>query len=307
MANERLTGSDSTLYKYKWGTPLTTGVATKGAIYKIAKKSVSSAVTTLLDGDLVADNLITTTVNSVPIATAFVTTHEATMTAHIAAISAGTSCTAVANGTKGITITAPAGVNLVVTQAVTLGESRAEATVTPSDVFGGDFEVGDIWMGDGVKTFTTDDSASLGTEEIIHDCAKFDFSMSADSIEVTVLKDKVKKYRKGKNDMTGNISGINFVSEMRKAGSVLNRFLKVIVGDSNHTNAPVVNTLDNSDFYIKAYLNDEKDNGSTQVFLFGQVELYGYSLGADIGSAQEWSSEVKFIGADPVIWMLDNV
>jgi len=180
------------------------------------------------------------------------------------------------------------------------------ARTTGTTVFPTGYAVGDLWQGDGVKAFTADESASLGTAAIVADCSSFSFDIAADSIEVTVLADNVKKYRKGKNDMTGSVTGINFISEMRKAGSILNRFLKVIVGDDKGNSAPVVNSLDGSDFFIKAYLNDETAIGDTQVYLFGQVELYGYKIGADIGSAQEWTSDVKFIGADPVIFILDN-
>jgi hypothetical protein len=174
-----------------------------------------------------------------------------------------------------------------------------------ASIFDG-FTVGDLWMGDGTSAFTTGDSAYLMTETLIEDCSSFSFELNADEIEVTVLKDQVKKYRKGKSDMSGTITGINFISEMRKAGSVLNRFLKVVTGKSLHTAKPVVNDIESGDFYIKAYLNDETAVGETQAFLFGQVELFGYSLGAETANAQSWSSGVRFIGADPVIWIVDN-
>lgn len=92
--------------------------------------------TTLLDADLVASNVITTTINGEAIASTFATSHAATMTAHIAAINADAELaalgiSAVAGATnRGIVISAPAGLDLVVTQAVTLGASQAGATVT---------------------------------------------------------------------------------------------------------------------------------------------------------------------------------
>ena len=57
---------------------------------------------------------------------------------------------------------------------------------------------------------------TLMAETLIEDCSSFNFELNADEIEVTVLKDQVKKYRKGKSDMSGTITGINFISEMRK-------------------------------------------------------------------------------------------
>jgi len=182
---------------------------------------------------------------------------------------------------------------------------KIASKATSASIFG-DFEVGQLWMGDGTATFTSTDTAYLMAETLIEDCSSFNFELNADEIEVTVLKDQVKKYRKGKSDMSGTITGINFISEMRKEGSVLNRFLTVVTGKSKHSAAPTVNELASGDFYIKAYLNDETAVGETQAFLFGQVELFGYSLGAETGSAQSWSSGVRFIGDDPVVWIVDN-
>lgn len=93
-------------------------------------------VNTLLDGDLVASNVLTTTINGTAIATTYATSHAASMTAHIAAINANSTLAAagigaVANGARGIDITAK-GLDLTVTQAVTAGASQANATVTVS-------------------------------------------------------------------------------------------------------------------------------------------------------------------------------
>ena len=45
MAIDRLTGADATLYKYTPKTSAeTTGVATKGAFYKIASKATTSSI-----------------------------------------------------------------------------------------------------------------------------------------------------------------------------------------------------------------------------------------------------------------------
>ncbi len=198
------------------------------------------------------------------------------------------------------------GTSALETGVATKGAFYKIASKTTSASIFGDFAVGQLWMGDGTSEFTATDTAYLMAETLIEDCSSFNFELNADEIEVTVLKDQVKKYRKGKSDMSGTITGINFISEMRKKGSVLNRFLTVVTGKSEHSTAPVINDLESGDFYIKAYLNDETAVGETQAFLFGQVELFGYSLGAETSSAQSWSSGVRFIGDDPVVWIVDN-
>lgn len=215
MAKDRLVGSDATLEKATFGSPLTSGTATLGAWYKIVLKT----------GDTVF----------------------------------------------------PAG-----------------------------YVAGDLWQGDGVATFSATNSASLATFTTVMDCSSFSFELAADAIEVTVLADDVKKYRKGKTDMTGTIEGITFVSEIRKAGSILNRFLRVVTGDTAGNDTPVLNQVDGSDFYIRGLLQDDDAIGESLVFVVGQVELYGYNLGAAAGDAQTWSSEARFIGADPIVYVMDS-
>jgi len=178
---------------------------------------------------------------------------------------------------------------------------------TGDTVFPAGYEVGDLWQGDGTKTFSATNSAAPATFTTVADCSSFDFQFSADEIETTVLTDGVKKYRNGKTDLSGTIRGINFVSEMKKAGSLLNRFLRVEVGDKTSIVDATLNLVDGSSYYLKAMLQDDETTaGESAVFLTGEVELFGYSLGADMGSAQEWESGVRFINADPIVHIISN-
>ena len=115
-----------------YGSPVYGPVGVENAAYGPHKDKA----TTLLSADLVTSNVITTVINSISVASTFATDHATTMTAHIAAINAkaeliALGITAVAGATnRGIAISAPAGLDLVVTQAVTLGGSQATATIT---------------------------------------------------------------------------------------------------------------------------------------------------------------------------------
>ena len=173
-------------------------------------------------------------------------------------------------------------------------------------VFPAGYVVGDLWQGDGVKTFSVTNSAALATFAVVADASSFSFDLSSDEIEVTVLADDVKKYRKGKTDMSGSIEGITFVSEIKKAGSIVNRFLRVVTGDSAANTPAVLNEVDGSDYYIQALLQDYDAIGETVVFLFGQIELLSYNLGAAVSDAQNYTANVRFIGADPIIYAVDQ-
>lgn len=193
------------------------------------------------------------------------------------------------------------------TGSATKGAWYKIIALTGTTVFPAGYVVGDLIQGEVSMTFSATNSASQATFADVQDCSSFSFDITSDEIDVTVLIDGVKKYRKGKTDMSGTISGINFVSEMEKAGSILNRFLRTVTGDSIGAVTAVINNVDNSAYYIRAMLNDDVTTvGEKQVFLTGQVELFGYKLGADVGSAQTWESGCRFIGNDPIVYIIEN-
>lgn len=189
---------------------------------------------------------------------------------------------------------------------MTAGALYKIATISGTTVFPTGFQVGDIFLGDSAKTFNAGNSAYLMTQEIVADASEFSVEFSADEIEVTVLADDVKKYRKGKTDMSGSISGINFISQMQKAGSILNRFLKTATATSGNA-ITTLNTVDKSDMYGVFYLQDDTTtSGETMAVMVAQIELFGYNLGASVGDAQSWESGLRVIGNDPIVFFRPN-
>ena len=209
MAIERLVGSDALLTTCSFGTPVTTGKATEGTLYKIVAKS-------------------------------------------------------------------------------------------GNDVFPAGYEVGDFWIGDGVATFSEDNSASVVTASTVAEVSSFSFDISADEIEVTVLADDQKKYRTGKKDVSGSIEGITFVTSLADGTSLANRFFKIVNydGEGNST----LNPVNTDDLFIKAYLQKDDSEGETLVYMLAQVQLTSYNLGASVADAQSFTANVRLIGNDAVIF-----
>lgn len=179
------------------------------------------------------------------------------------------------------------------------------AAISGTTVFPTGYAVGDIFIGDAAKSLSSTNSAYLLTSTQAADASSFKLDFSADEIDVTVLADGNKKYRKGKNDVSGTVEGINFISEMKVAGSFLNRFLRT----ASATSANVVTTLNSvvaTDLFGVFYLNDDTTTGETQTFMVAQIEFFGYSLGAAIGDAQSWSSGIRLIGSDPIVYFKTN-
>ena len=180
------------------------------------------------------------------------------------------------------------------------------ATISGTTVFPSGYAVGDIFLGDSAKTLSSTNSAYLLTSTEAFDVNSYSVEYSADEIEVTTLSDSIKKYRKGKSDMSGTVEGINFISEMSKVGSFLNRFMRT----ASATAANVVTALNpvvSSDIFGVFYLQDDgTTTGETQAFMVAQVEFYGYSLGAAVGDAQSFSSGIRLIGNDPIVYFKAN-
>ncbi len=174
-------------------------------------------------------------------------------------------------------------------------------SISGTGTFPAGYQVGDVWYGDGIKTFSATNSAAPATFTLVMDCSSFELNFAADEIAVTVLADNVKKYRRGKIDMSGSISGINFISEMRKVGSFVNKFIRTV-----NITSGVINALDTSPIYGKFYLQDDTSSGQTEVFLLAQIELYGYRLGAAIADVQSYTSNIRVIGNDPILYFKDN-
>lgn len=190
--------------------------------------------------------------------------------------------------------------------AMVAGSFYKIATISGTAVFPTGYAVGDIFIGDSAKTLSAGNSAYLLTATEVVDANSFTIDLSADEIEVTTLTDTAKKYRKGKTDVSGTVEGINFISEMKKAGSILNRFFKT----ASATSAYVVSTLNTvvaSEIYGVFYLQDDgTTSGETQAFMVAQIEFFGYKLGAAISDAQSWSSGIRLIGNDPIVYFKTN-
>jgi len=72
-------------------------------------------------------------------------------------------------------------------------------------------------------------------------------------------------------------------------------------------NVATLNVLSGADLYCQFMIQkDSTTSGETQAFIFSQIDLYGTTLGAAIGDVQSWSSGVRVIGNDPILYFKAN-
>ena len=181
----------------------------------------------------------------------------------------------------------------LVTGTATKGAEYKIVKMDGATVFPDGYKIGDLYTAAGTETFSATNSAALATAAIIGDITSFKFTFSKDAVEVTVLADAQKHYRAAKSDVTGTIEGITFVDKLADGSAVANRFLRIANIAAN--GSITLNKVDNSDLFIKGFLQKDDADGETQVWVSAQVELLGYDFGAATSDAQAWSSDARLL------------
>ena len=176
------------------------------------------------------------------------------------------------------------------------------AKAAAASVFG-DLLVGDYFPADGDEVMATGDKAKQVTAKELLDSSGWSVNFSAQEVEITLLRHKVKKYRKGKADADGTLEGVFTLGVTGEPSGLVNQFLKVV--QKNTTGALTVSAVNAHPIYIRGVIRNTTVSGETYAFLFGQIELFGVSLGAKSGSSQSYSSKFRFTGADPVYYEED--
>jgi len=176
------------------------------------------------------------------------------------------------------------------------------AKAAAGSVFG-DLLVGDYFPADGDEVMATGDKAKQITAKELLDASGWSANFTAQEVEITLLKHRVKKYRKGKADADGTLEGVFTLGVTGEAAGLVNQFLKVVQKSS--TGTITVSTINSHPIYIRGVIRNTAISGETYAFLFGQIELFGVSLGAKAGSNQSYSSKFRFTGNDPVYYEED--
>jgi len=176
------------------------------------------------------------------------------------------------------------------------------AKAATGSIFGG-LIVGDYFPADGDEIPAVGDKAKFVTASPLLDSSGWSATFSASEVDVTLLRHKVKKYRKGKSDGEGSLEGVFSIPETGKANGLVNQFLKVV----HKTAAGVltVSEVNSHPLYIRGVIRDTSVAGEVYAFMFAQIELFGVGLGGKSGSNQAYTSKFRFVGADPVYYELE--
>jgi hypothetical protein len=164
----------------------------------------------------------------------------------------------------------------------------------------GDLAIGDIFPSDGLEVPAVGDKAKFATATPFLDASSWGVNFTAKEVEITLLRHRVTKYRKGKADADGTLKGVFTLGVTGEAGGLLNQFLKIVHKDK--LGAITVSNINSHPIYIRGVVRDTNVADETYAYLFAQIELFGVGLGAESGNKQEYSSKFRFTGSDPVYY-----
>lgn len=182
------------------------------------------------------------------------------------------------------------------------GKGKGEWLITAKAAAGsifGELAVGDVFPADGDEVPLADDKCKLVTGTEFMDSSGWEANFTAKEVEITLLRHRIMKYRKGKADAEGTLKGIFTVGVTGEAGGLLNQFLKIVKKDSTGV---TVSQVSSRPIFIRGVIRNTTVTGETFAFIFAQIELFGIKLGAESGNKQEYSSKFRFTGNDPVYY-----
>ncbi len=179
------------------------------------------------------------------------------------------------------------------------GEWLITAKAAAGSIFGA-LAVGEVFPADGDEIPIVGDKCKLATGVEFMDASSWNASFTAAEVDTTLLRHKVKKYRKGKADAEGTLKGAFTLGVTGEAGGLVNQFLKVI--KKSAAGAITVASVNSHPIYIRGIIRNTAVSGEVFAFIFAQIELFGVTLGAESGSKQEYSSKFRFTGNDPVYY-----
>lgn len=178
------------------------------------------------------------------------------------------------------------------------------ASKATTSFFGG-LDVGDYYMApvDLGATEITDsnDTWYTATPSKLADVIGCSLSVTAEEVDVTVLEDEFKKYRRGKKDATGTLK-FNFIQDITDvAGGIGNSFYRIC--ETAADGSVTVTNVDEDPIVLVLYMNYDEDAGDKVTATVMEVELYNFDIPVDMSTAISTESTIRLSGdTDPTMY-----
>jgi hypothetical protein len=181
---------------------------------------------------------------------------------------------------------------------------KIAAKKTVSDF--GDLAVGDYYYAPANKSLSGGDTAYLVSTTDMADLSGWSLELSADEVEVTVMDDTYKKYRKGKLDANGTCSFVFIRGTTDDADGLAKYFMKIATIAANGDVSSVSNRSSDS-LVLIGYLDKEETAGDYFLATAFEVEFMNFSLPMNSSEAVTMEVPYRLVGGtDPVLYKVTN-
>jgi hypothetical protein len=180
------------------------------------------------------------------------------------------------------------------------------AKAAAASVFGG-LAVGDAFFNPKATTLTvtSGDSYQAGTLTPFLDINGWNLKLTAAEVDVTVLGDAARKYRKGKSDAEGSISFVWIKGITDAAGGLANKFLAIANIDA--AGVVIFSAKSTTSLYLLGYLDATAVAGEVQEVTMLQVEVFDVALNVKDNEANNQDVKFRLTGAsNPVLYRIIN-
>lgn len=170
----------------------------------------------------------------------------------------------------------------------------------------GDLDVNEYYYAPATVSLTAGDTAYAVTTTDFLDLSGWSLELASDEIEVTVMNDTFKKYRRGKQDANGTASFVFIRGETDAADGLSRYFFKQATISASGVVSDVLERSTDSLLLI-GYIDDETGSGDYKLAMAFEVEFFNFSLPLNMSEAVNMEIPFRLFGAtDPVLYKIYN-
>lgn len=174
------------------------------------------------------------------------------------------------------------------------------AKTATASIFPDGLKAGEMFPALGTEVPAVGDKFRLLTMTECADLGSWKLEFTQETVDVTKLRDKTKKYRPGKSDAKGSAKTIFTQGVSDESGASVGRTMKVFKRDA--AGKVTVTDQANEALYFIGYCNKAECVGERSDYVFAKIYMYNLSLGGDAGSAQSYDSSFTLVDLDPVFY-----
>lgn len=174
------------------------------------------------------------------------------------------------------------------------GWYRIKAKATVGSELPAALEIGDLYYMEEDALLETGDVVEPLVTTKLCDIEEANYEVTQNEIDVTTICDQFSRYRGGRMDLSGSISGVFTLGVTDAAGGIQNKFFRQIEQAAN--GSVTVSEADGAPIWLLVKLQEQKHGIPVEAFVWMQVVLLGFGAGVGGNDKQSFSSNFRISG-----------